>query len=153
MSMVFQLPSNVTSVIMKLKHPKAYRPTKVLYTMVLHLAATFAILKEGHQNCWRGMLKICTKTLGFNVMNVAARQEARQALDITLKPGIGKSNILKVNVSWWPQRHTLIDILNKSYIKEWCTSDIVTTIFSFWFHHAKTNLEQPSLIHLIFSLL
>ena len=45
------------------------------------------------------MLKICTKTLGFNVMNVAARQEARQALDITLKPGIGKSNILEVNVS------------------------------------------------------
>ena len=41
------------------------------------------------------MLKISTKTLDLNVMNVATRQEARRTLDIMLKPGIGKRISLK----------------------------------------------------------
>ena len=129
--MVFQLPSNVTSVIIKQKHQKAYRPTKVLYTKGLRLAATFVILKEDHQNCWRGILKIGTKTSDLNVMNVATRQEARRTLDIMSKPGIGKKNILEVSKQ--KTNIALIkhseQVLQKGMIY---TSDSVTTIFSFW---------------------
>ena len=157
--MVFQLPSNVTSVIVKQKHPKAYRPTKVLYMKVSHLAVTFAILKEGRQNCWGGILKISTKTLDLNVMNVATRQEARKTLDITLKPGIGKNDIL---VSWWPQqtkdKHWLIkhseQVVHKGMMHLWlCYHYFLVLIFhNFQFHHGMTNWEQQSFIHLIFPL-
>ena len=157
--MVFQLPSNVTSVIVKQKHPKAYRPTKVLYMKVSHLAATFAILKEGRQNCWGGILKISTKTLDLNVMNVATRQEARKTLDITLKPGIGKNDIL---VSWWPQqtkdKHWLIkhseQVVHKGMMYLWLCYHYFLVLFfhNFQFHHGMTNWEQPSFIHLIFPL-